>query len=293
MKARIIKPQNCLLPRRDRAGHKGDYGRLLLVAAVLLAGVLMVGAYILGYDPLSGALELLATPFRAASSAVAGWTQEQYDKSFRYEQAQAEIDALRRRVAELERDAIAGQEAQRENERMRDLLGLAEQRPELQYRDAAVVRRASSNWSSDLTIDRGTSGGVEVNDCVIDQYGHLIGVITQADWNSSVVTTILDPTLELGGRVARTDESAILEGDFTLMLQGLTRLSFLSEEAQLVTGDQVTTSGLGGVYPPGLVVGTVRTLCVEEDGISRYAQVEPAADIAGVQYVYVIVDYGK
>lgn len=268
-------------------------GGLLLVAAVLLAGVLMVGAYILGYDPLSGALELLATPFRAASSAVAGWTQEQYDKSFRYEQAQAEIDALRRRVAELERDAIAGQEAQRENERMRDLLGLAEQRPELQYRDAAVVRRASSNWTSDLTIDRGTSGGVEVNDCVIDQYGHLIGVVTEANPNSSLVTTILDPTLELGGRVARTDEDAILEGDFSLMQEGLLRLSFVAEDAKLVTGDQVTTSGLGGVYPPGLVVGTIRTLYVEEDGVSRYAQVEPAADIAGTQYLYVIVDYGE
>lgn len=267
-------------------------GGLLLVAAVLLAGVLMVGAYILGYDPLSGALELLATPFRAASSAVAGWTQEQYDKSFRYEQAQAEIDALRRRVAELERDAIAGQEAQRENERMRDLLGLAEQRPELQYRDAAVVRRASSNWTSDLTINRGTSGGVEAGDCVIDQYGHLIGVVTQADLNSSLVTTILDPTLELGGRIARTDEDAILKGDFSLMLEGLARLSYLPEEARLVTGDQVITSGLGGVYPPGLAVGTVRSLITEEDGLTRYAQVEPAADIDGVQYVYVIVDYG-
>ena len=268
-------------------------GGLLLVAAVLLAGVLMVGAYILGYDPLSGALELLATPFRAASSAVAGWTQEQYDKSFRYEQAQAEIDALRRRVAELEQDAIAGQEAQRENERMRDLLGLAEQRPELQYRDAAVVRRASSNWTSDLTINRGTSGGVEAGDCVIDQYGHLIGVVTQADLNSSLVTTILDPTLELGGRIARTDEDAILKGDFSLMLEGLARLSYLPEEARLVTGDQVITSGLGGVYPPGLAVGTVRSLITEEDGLTRYAQVEPAADIDGVQYVYVIVDYGE
>lgn len=267
-------------------------GGLLLVAAVLLAGVLTVGAYILGYHPLSGALELLATPFRAASSAVTGWTQEQYDKSFRYEQAQAEIDALRRRVAELEQDAIAGQEAVRENERMRDLLGLAEQRPELQYRDAAVVRRASSNWTSDLTIDRGTSGGVEAGDCVIDQYGHLIGVVTQADFNSSLVTTILDPTLELGGRIARTDEDAILEGDFSLMLEGLTRLSYLPEEARLVTGDQVITSGLGGMYPPGLAVGTVRSLVTEEDGLTRYAQVEPAADINGVQYVYVIVDYG-
>lgn len=268
-------------------------GGLLVVAAVLLAAVLAVGAYILGYDPLTGVLEVLATPFRAASSAVTNWAEGQYDRAFRYEELQAENEALRQRVAELERDAIAGQDAQRENERMKDLLGLAEERPELQYRDAAVVRRSSDNWRSDLTIDRGTLGGVEVNDCVIDQYGHLIGVVTEANPNSSRVTTILDPDLELGGRVARTDEDAILEGDFTLMLEGLLRLAFVSEDAKLVTGDQVTTSGLGGVYPPGLVVGSVRTLYVEEDGISRYAQVEPAADINGAQYVYVIVDYGE
>ena len=176
---------------------------------------------------------------------------------------------------------------------MRDLLGLAEQRPELQYRDAAVVRRSSSNWSSNFTIDRGTLGDVEAGDCVIDQYGYLLGVVTEASPNSSLVTTILDPTLELGGRVARTDEDAILEGDFTLMLEGLLRLSFVSENAKLVTGDQVTTSGLGGVYPPGLVVGSVKTLYVEEDGISRYAQVEPAGDVTGTRYVYVIVDYGE
>lgn len=268
-------------------------GGLLVVAAVLLAAVLAVGAYILGYDPLTGILEVLATPFRAASSAVTNWAEGQYDRAFRYAELQAENEALRQRVAELERDAIAGQDAQRENERMKDLLGLAEERPELQYRDAAVVRRSSSNWSSDLTIDRGTLGGVEVNDCVIDQYGHLIGVVTEANPNSSRVTTILDPDLELGGRVARTDENAILEGDFTLMLEGLLRLAFMSEDAKLVTGDQVTTSGLGGVYPPGLVVGSVRTIYVEEDGISRYAQVEPAADVNGAQYVYVIVDYGE
>lgn len=268
-------------------------GGLLLLAAVLLTLVLALGAQILGFDPVTSALEVLATPFRSASAAVSSGTQARYDRAFRYEELAAENEALRRRVAELERDAIAGQDAQRENERMKDLLGLAEARPELQYRDAAVVRRASSNWTSDLTIDRGASGGVENGDCVIDQNGYLIGVVTEAGVNSSRVTTILDPRLELGGRVARTDEDAILEGDFTLMQEGLLRLSFVSEEAKLVTGDQVTTSGLGGVYPRGLVAGAVRSIIVEEDGVSRYAQVEPAADIAGVQYVYVIVDYGE
>lgn len=266
---------------------------LLVLAAALLAGVITVGAYILGYDPLTRALELLATPFRAASAVVTGWAQDRYDMEFRYEQLAAENEALRRRVAELELDAIAGQDAVRENERMKDLLGLAEPRPDLKYLDAEVVRGSSSNWTSDLTIDRGTLSGVETGDCVIDQYGHLIGVVTRADLNSSLVTTILDPTLSVGGRVARTDEDVLLGGDFTLMQEGMTRLSFLPEDSRLVTGDQITTSGLGGLYPSGLVVGTVRTLLEEADGVTRYGQVEPAADISGLRYVYVIVDFNE
>ena len=266
---------------------------LLLLAALLLAGVAAVWTSILGYDPLTGALELLSTPFRSASAVVTGWAQERYNKEFRYEQLLAENEALRQRVAELELDAIAGQDAVRENERMKDLLGLAELRPDLLYRDAEVVRGSSSNWTSDLTIDRGSLGGVEAGDCVIDQYGHLIGVITRADLNSSVVTTVLDPTFNAGGRVARTNEDVVVGGDFTLMLEGMTRLSFLPEDSQLITGDQITTSGLGGVYPSGLVVGTIRSLLTEEDGLTRYAQVEPAADISGARFVYIIVDFNE
>ena len=266
---------------------------LLVLAAVLLAGVVTVGAYILGYDPLTRALELLATPFRAVSSAVTNWAEDRYDRAFRYEELLAENEALRQRVAELEQDAIAGADAVRENERMKDLLGLSEPRPDLQYRDAEVVRGPSSNWTSDLTIDRGTLGGVEAGDCVVDQYGHLIGVITRADLNSSIVTTVLDPTLSVGGRVARTDEDVVVGGDFTLMLEGMTRLSFLPEDFKLIIGDQITTSGLGDMYPSGLVVGTIRSLGSEEDGITRYARVEPAADIYGVRFVYIIVDYDE
>jgi len=83
-----------------------------------------------------------------------------------------------------------------------------------------------------------------------------------------------------------------VEGDFTLMLEGLTKLSFLPVGAQLISGEQVTTSGLGGVYPPGLLIGSVVAVLTQEDGIGRYAKIQPAADIAGIQYVYVITDYG-
>jgi rod shape-determining protein MreC len=269
-----------------------DNGGLLLLAAVLLAAVLALGSFILGFDPITGVAEAVAAPFRAASTAVADWVQGWYDRGFRYTELEAENETLRQRVADLEQAAREGEDAVRENERLRDLLGLAEERPEFTYEEATVTRRSSSNWTYDLTINKGSSSGVAVNDCVIDQYGNLVGVVAKVGVNWAQVTTVIDPDLELGGRIARTDDDAIVEGDFTLMLEGLTKLTYLPADAQLVSGDQVTTSGLGGVYPAGLMVGTIRGVYTQEDGLSRYAQVEPAADVAGVRYVYVITGYG-
>lgn len=267
-------------------------GVLLVIIAVLLAAVLAVGSSILGLDPLSGIVNAVGAPFRALSTAVADWTLDRYDRAFRYDEMEAELELLRQRVAELEEAARAGADAVREVERLRDLLGLSNDRPELVFEDAAVTRRSSTNWGSDLTVNKGSSSGVSVNDCVVDQYGNLVGVVTEVGPNWSLVTTVLDPDLSLGGRVARTDENAILEGDFTLMQDGLLKLSFLPEDSRLISGDQITTSGLGELYPAGLPVGAIRSLHTEADGISRYAVVEPAADIAGVRYVYIITDFG-
>ena len=269
-----------------------DNGLLLVIIAALLAAVLAVGSSLLGADPLTNLAELAATPFRGISSAVANWTQERYDRTFRYDQMEQTNEELRHRVSELEKLEREYQDAIREKERLEDLLGLAEERPEFTYEDAQVTRRTTSNWESNLTIDQGSADGVEVDDCVIDQYGNLVGIVTEVGSNWSLVATVLDPSVELGGRVARTDDDAILEGNFTLMLEGQLKLSYLPEDTQLVSGDQVITSGLGGVYPAGLVVGEITGLFTESDGVSRYAQVKPAADLDSVRYVYVITDFG-
>ena len=237
-------------------------------------------------------MEIVSTPFRTISSTVAEWAQEQYDRAFQYDALEQTNEELRRRIAELEELEREYQDAIREKERLENLLGLAEERPELTYEDAQVTRRTSSNWESNLTISKGSGDGVALNDCVIDQYGNLVGVVTEVGSNWALVSTVLDPDVELGGRVARTDDEAILEGDFALMLEGLLKLSYLPEDTQLVSGDQVITSGLGEVFPEGLVVGNVTGLFTEADGISRYAQVEPAADLDSVRYVYVITDFG-
>ena len=266
-------------------------GVLIVIAAVLLAAVLGIGASFLEHNPLTGVINAIGAPFRALSTAVTNWTADRYDRAFRYDQLVEENDRLRRQVAELQESARKGEDALREVEQLRDLLGLANERPELVYVDAAVSSRSSTNWGSDLTLNKGTSDDVSVDDCVIDQYGNLVGVVTEVGPNWALVTTVLNPKTELGGRIARIDSNAILEGDFTLMKQGELRLSYIPSDAKLIAGDQVVTSGLGGIYPAGLFVGTVRSLHTEANGMDRYAIVEPAADVDGVRYVYIITDY--
>ena len=120
-----------------------------------------------------------------------------------------------------------------------------------------MTERSTVNWESTLTLDKGSSADVEAGDCVITETGVLVGVVSKVGYNWSTVSTVIDTGIEMGGIVSRTYSAGILEGSFDLMSQGKLRLSYLPEGAQLVSGDEVLTSGRGDVYPSGLVVGQV------------------------------------
>jgi len=266
-------------------------GFLLILIAVLLAAVIAVGSSILGFNPIASLINAIGTPIRAASTAITNWAQDRYDRIFNYEQMAVENENLREQIAALEDAALRGEDAIRELERLRDLLGLSNKRPELSYLDATVTQRSSTNWGSDMTLNKGSKDDVELYDCVIDQYGNVVGVVTEVGINWSLVTSILDPTSEVGVRIPRIDENAVMEGDFTLMQEGLLSMTFLPDNTRLISGDHVVTSGLGGRYPSGLAVGSVLSLHTGADGISRYAVITPHADIENIRYVYIITDF--
>lgn len=268
-----------------------ENGILLLVIAVLVAAILGVSSALLGFNPISNLLGLAATPFRAAVSSVSEWVEGRYDYAFRYEELVEENDALKKRISELEEEIRQAEDANRQNELFRELIGLAERRADFDFEDATVTARTVSNWSSTLTINKGTNVDIAVGDCVVDAYGNLVGVVTETGFNYSVLATVADVSTEMGGRISRTDDNAVLEGDFGLMCRGCLKLSYLPENSQPLSGDQVITSGLGDIYPSGLVVGTVESIHVEADGMSRYAVIKPAADLENLRYVFVIRDF--
>ena len=177
------------------------------------------------------------------------------------------------------------------NARLRELLGLREQRRDLTFESARIVERDYSNWSSMITVNKGTSHGVAVGDCAITEAGYLVGVVTEAGLNWSTVRTVIDSETSIGALVFRSGANALAQGDFSLMSQGRLRLEYLGADPDVMTGDLVVTAGLGDYYPSQLVIGYVEEVAASDDGLSQYAVIRPEADLAELEQVFIITDF--
>ena len=268
------------------------YGLRLLIITTACAVLISVLSFVSATSGfLQNAVGVLTYPFRSAVTAVATWAEDKQRYYKDYSDLIAENEALRERVAELERDARQAEADREENALLRELLELREQRRDLTFESAAVIDRESTNWTSALTLNRGTAHGVEKNGCVVSAEGDLVGVVSAVGYNWCTVLMVIDTDTELGARVFRTQEVAVAEGDLALMGEGKLKLSYLSADAQLLSGDVVTTSGLGGFYPGGLAIGTVESVRTGDDGLAQYAVLAPAARLGELSEVFIIKDF--
>lgn len=272
-------------------------GILILIIAILISLITAVLSVTFGgiANPFANLAGIIATPFRNGFQAITEWGEGIYADAFERQAMEEELAELKKENAALKDQAREGQAASRENEQLRELLGLREERPEFEWVDAKVTAHGSSNWNSTLTIAKGSASGIEAGDCVIDQYGYLVGVIDNVGLNWASLITVTDVDFQMGGRIARTDGSAIIEGDFSLMSQGKLKMTYLPENAQLLSGDTIVTSGLvsGGeaTYPSDLVVGYVEQVRTDETGMSDYAILTPATELSSLELVFVITDF--
>ena len=260
-------------------------------AAVIAVVLCIISAMGSGTSFLHNALGVIASPFRAAGSAVVNWVDGISDHFASVEELQAENEALRQENAQLRQELQSAQPAAQENQRLRKLLDLREQRSDLKFEAARVTQRDVSNWASTLVLNRGSQHGVAENDCAVDCYGNLVGVVTEVGLNWCRLTTILDTGSQLGAMVFRTEETAIAAGDLALMSQGKLKLTYLPDSSTLITGDLIVTSGLGGYYPYWLTIGSVEDVRTDDGGLARYAVLEPRCDPEGLPDLYIITAF--
>lgn len=262
---------------------------------VLLIALLLTAAVGLGHfftpgltDPILRGMGTLAAPFRSAATFVTDRVDAVYDYTFRYEELREQLTQLEGEVARLREENRAAQVALEENRRLRTLLGLRQAHDDFVYEAAAVTGRAPSNWNYALTISKGSEAGVERDMCVVTEQGYLVGIVTEVGSNWAEITALISPDISIGVRAEPTGDAAVLTCDLDHMSAGTCALSYLSGDAALTAGDAVVTSGLGGHYPAGLMVGTVQETGIIPSGMERYAVVKPSVNWDDLKQVFVI-----
>ncbi len=233
----------------------------------------------------------LAAPARNAATAISDWIDGIYGYLYEYEMLVEENNALRGELAEAQEMAREYEELKAENDRLYTLLELEEKRNELSYAACKIVSWDTGNYTSAFTIGKGSDNGIELGDCVITEYGALVGQVCEIGTNWATVRTIIDVNMDVGAFVGTNSYAGVISGEFSLMKQGLTRVTYLAGGAQIFNGDEVLTSGKGGAFPSGLLIGTVTTVMTSAGGQNTYGVVEPACDVDALSQVFVVTDY--
>ena len=234
---------------------------------------------------------ILAAPLQKVISSIVNWFDTIYGYLYDYDSLMAENESLRSQLAEAQQSARDGIEASEENTRLRELLNLREKNSSFVLESSKVVLWTASNWSSSFTISKGRSSGIELGDPVITEYGVVVGQITELGETWATVSTLIDVDLRVGAFLGETGTSGMVIGEFSLMKRKEAKLTYLADGAQIFVGDDVLTSGQGGAFPAGLVIGKITAVQTEAGGQIEYGIIEPTCDFDSLVQVFIIKEF--
>ena len=265
----------------------------------ILVGIAVFLAAIMAYAGANGRLtaapqEILSVavaPFQRAAAAVSNGVSSLWEKYTNIDAILEENEKLTTENAELRGQMVDYDKLKAENEAYKALTNLQEQHPEMSYVSSFVIGRDPLDSFYGFTLDQGSLDGVEANDAITSDEGYLLGVVTEVDLTSCKVMTILHPSFNAAGVVSRTRDNGIITGSADYAAEGLCILSNLSRSTLTKANDQVITTGLGGVFPPDVLVGVVQELVPEASGKSTIAVLKPGADPRTVKHVFIITNY--
>ena len=195
---------------------------------------------------------------------------------------ESEINSLREQLADYET-------AKSENEFYKKYLEIKDNNPDFKFEAATLISRDNRDPYKGFVINKGTVNGVQKNDPVITDAG-LVGFITETGLTTSKVATILSPDVIMGALDNRTNDSGVVSGSMDLVQKGYTKFYNLSRSCNIAVGDYVVTSG-EGIFPKGLLVGTIQTIDSDEYNTSIFAAVKPFVDIDNIREVMIITDF--
>lgn len=263
---------------------------LLTVAVVLLAGAIAAAALASGTSPLTSAVGTVFSPL----SDAAAYISEKFDNfkgGFISSRSYMDrVEELEEQVADYQSKLVDYEKLQKQVEAYEKFLGVKEKNPDFQFVAGTVIGRDAADVFGSFVLNCGSADGVAVGDPVISGE-YLIGIVNETSPTSCTVLSVCDPKFSAAAYEIRTGEAGYTQTTTKLGVQGVLKLSGLERDTAVAEGGIVCTSGVGGVFPRGLIIGTVTTVQKEEGDISYYAEAKPEIEISEVQDAFVITDF--
>lgn len=270
---------------------KGKSFKILIAIVLVLLGVMMYAAsQSTSQNVASSFASFITRPVQKLSALISGGIGSFSDEFQSVDEIKAENDLLKKKIREYQAQLVDYYSVMEENASLRSINEISERNDDFKYEMATVISRDATDTFHTFIIDKGTTHGIELYDPVITQDG-LVGYVSQVGPVSCKVTTILSSASNVGAIDSRTRDGGVLQGDLELASESTVKLAYLARDCGVTTGDIVVTSGLGGIFPKDLIIGTVLEIKPEAQDISLYAVVEPTADISGCTTVFVITDF--
>ena len=274
--------------RRNRLGSRFFIGVAVVIVLCVLSA--LYSGVTGNPSPVTRIVSFVTTPVQRVATGISNFFSHGLSYFTDFDALQAENEELKRQIREMEQTVRDAELALEENAQLRRQAGQPERMRELTTINAEVIARNPGDWATTLTLDKGSNPGVELGDLVTTVDG-MAGYVSELYSNTCEITTVIDVEMQCGALITRTRETAIAEGDYDLMADGNLRLSYLTEDTSVVIGDTVETSGRGGVFPKGVMIGTVESVLPESNGISYYAVIRPFVDVDTNSSVSIVTDY--
>ncbi len=266
-----------------------EYKRQLIILAVIALAVIsfLTAGSKVGAGFLDDAFGFVVTPFQGAVASVTNWVNESVSDVVHRNELADENRELKAKIEELETENKRLSLYEDENEKLSSLLEVAQKYKDYDTTGANVIAKDTGVWYDSFLIDKGTMDDVQTDMPVISA-GGLVGRIVKSSAAYSNVYSILDSRSSVSAKSLRTGDLGVVTGDHELMEQGLCKMEYIDSDAEIMEGDEIVTSGLSDYYPAGISIGYVREIHKDENGLTKYAVIEPTADLKHLDTLLVI-----
>lgn len=265
---------------------RNKYAKTILIVLVMCA--VLSGMAYFGNNPVQRALYTVISPIYDGAYELVTPIRKFFGYLNEAGEYETEINNLKKEVTALKMENKTREDYINENKRLKELLDLKNSTMEAyETVSARVVSYEPNSWYDTVMLSKGTNSGINKDDIVITNLG-VVGRIVDCGSNWSKVSTVINTSNSIGVKLSRTGDIGVVTGDAGLAQDKNAKLEYLSNDKNLISGDILVTSGLGGVYPPDLPIGKVTSIRSDSAGNLDFGVVEPSVDFSSLYEVLVI-----